>query len=214
VACDVAMKAKGKLKGTRARSAKFQPAVVDDSPMTKALTSLLAKHGMTQEQAERNLLEMYNDLNATKFQNELPKKPRIKISWEAGGASASFKNVGPYVSIYVSPFCEPERYRRTMIHEMCHFYAEGHGEEFTKKLAEVAEGEPWLTDELKECKQWVIEDRIRSKWLHLVLNLTEQNPTMTWVEGRRRVAQALGVKIRDVENVAYDFKETWNQFLL
>jgi len=178
------------------------------------MTRLLAERGMTREQAERKLLDLYNKLNAAKFQNELPENPIVAISLITGGPRASFKMYKLNgVSIHFSPFCEPERYRRTMIHEMCHFYDDTHGETFHAKLREVAADETWLTDELEECKQWVIQDRIRSEWFTLARSLTEQNPTMTWVEGRKRVAQALRCKVRDVTNVAYDFKETWNRYL-
>ncbi len=164
---------------------------------------------MTPEQAERNLLDIYNDLNVTRFQGKLPEKPLIKISWETRGASASFKNLSPFVSIYVSPFCEPDRYGRTMMHEMCHFFCDDHGEMFRKKLAEVAEGEAWLNDELKRCEEWFMRDRIQSKWPHAASRLAEKYPGISWVEARKRVAREMGCKVGDVRDVAYDFKDFW-----
>jgi len=110
----------------------------------------LGQYGLTREQAKKKLLDIFDELNVNKFKGELPGKPWLEIDL-VDGARASFRNCGFRVSIYVSPFCEPERYRRTMLHEMCHWFDNSHGEAFQAKLKELAHGEPWLEDELKQC---------------------------------------------------------------
>src|SRR5262245_40047761 len=98
---------------------------------------LIRNWGISRDEAERALRNLYAELNAHKFNRELPDNPFLRISLETGGDTATFKLLGwSKVSIYVSPFCEPDRYRRTMVHEMVHYFASGHGEDFRKKLAE------------------------------------------------------------------------------
>lgn len=169
--------------------------------------------GITFEQANQRLGAIYDELNATRFHHELPKEPWIRVSLEIGGARASFKNLGPCVSIFVSPFCEPERYERTLLHEMCHFFSDGHDEAFQKKLAEVAEGEPWLQEELDECEQWRLKDHVRQHWIGILSDLSEKHPDMRWTQARSLVAYELGCKLGVLRDVAPDFKETWSQFV-
>jgi hypothetical protein len=49
-------------------------------------------HGLTKEQAQARLFDLYNELNATRFNSELPTplRPLIRVSWEAQGL-ASFR---------------------------------------------------------------------------------------------------------------------------
>jgi hypothetical protein len=111
------------------------------------IAKLLANFGTTRQEAESILEGLYRELNAAKFNHELPDDPLIKISNEMGGNPASFKilsDANGNVSIYVSPGCEPQDYRRTMLHEMCHYFASGHGDEFQKKRRRL----------LKESRGW------------------------------------------------------------
>ena len=122
---------------------------------------------------------------------------------------ASFKNMGLFVSIYVQPVCKPENYRRTMCHEMCHFYSERHDEVCERKLREVADGEPWLNDELAQLARWWVNDKIKAGWLEIVFRLAEENPNLGWVAAQRTVAHELNVKVAEVRDVVWNFKQEW-----
>jgi hypothetical protein len=178
------------------------------------IAKLLANFGTTRQEAESILEGLYHELNAAKFNHELPDDPLIKISNEMGGNPASFKILSDAkgnVSIYVSPGCEPQDYRRTMLHEMCHYFASGHGDEFQKKLAEVAEGEPWLEEELERCGRYAIYDRIKRGWIRTVQDLAEQSPDLRWKQARSLAAMQLDCKTSDIRDaLGTQFKTEWD----
>ena len=174
------------------------------------IEKLLAQnYRMTRKQTEEKLVNIYNELNATRFNHDLPKKAFVRVSLRTDGNTATFKSMGAFVSIYVSPFCKPEDYRRTMFHEMCHFFALGHSDAFVKKLTQVAKGELWLEKELAKVQQWQIIDRIKRNWSEVMFKLSKEKPRMPWIEARRAVAERLGCKVHDMCKEAPDFKKEW-----
>ena len=175
------------------------------------IEKLLAQnYRMTRKQTEEKLVNIYNELNATRFNHDLPKKAFVRVSLRTDGNTATFKSMGKFVSIYVSPFCKPEDYRRTMFHEMCHFFApDHHSDAFVKKLTQVAEGELWLEKEMAKVQQWQIIDRIRPDWSEVRFKLLKEKPRMPWIEARRAVAERLGCKVHDMCKEGPDFKKEW-----
>jgi hypothetical protein len=125
-------------------------------PLQEVIEGGLGHNGLTRKQAEGMLFSMYNELNIEKFNCDFPEKPIIRITLETGGMKATYKEMGARVSICVSPFCDPKDYYQTMCHEMCHRYADGHGQAFQDKLREVAADQLWLEEELNRCKEWMV----------------------------------------------------------
>ena len=175
---------------------------------------ILARYGTTREEAERKLRRLYEELNAEKFNHELPDRPLIRISFETRGAMATFKDI-PLVSIYVAPFCDPAGYRRVMFHEMTHYFAADHGEAFQAKLAQVAHGEPWLDDELEKCcGPWVVHDRIKNGWIKIVVDLSERYPTLSSTQARSLAAKQLGCSVSEMRDaLGTQFETEWHWWI-
>ena len=176
---------------------------------------LFQKHwGMTLAEAEEQLRMLYAEINSAKFKGELPENVYIKITFEAAGKASTKIMSGFGSSIFVHPLTHPTQYRQIMIHEMCHLVTyDGHGPNFQAKLKEVGAGEPWLDTELKQCPEWVQDDKINREWIECAIELLKTSPDMRWIDARRVISRRLGCKVRRFDEVVHRsgnrFKDYW-----
>lgn len=179
------------------------------------------EHGVTVEQATERLLAIYDDLNAKTFGNQLPNKREILIDQCPSGATAyldtdrgvHLPNGKGRVCIVVSPSCDPESYRRVLVHEMTHYLVWGHGPEFRAKFEGFARGEPWLEEELKLCERQNRLERIASEVINPMIKLAREKPSLNWVKARSELARKLGCKVSELREAKKDFKERWNEYV-
>ena len=166
-------------------------------------------NGKTVHQGEAMLYALYQEFNASRFNGALP-APVISII-DASGDMARFDLVHGVPRLSFSPFFsfQSDRLNRMMLHLMCHFFDQSHGDTFQGKLREVMAGDLWLRDEIDKATVLALHAARSTAALAVVERLAARDPRMTWWEARRQVARELKTTVRATHSFLPHFETTW-----
>ena len=182
-------------------------------PIDKNLRTLWEHLGrdMSIEEADRILEEIFSELNKQKFGGALPQYKYLQVNLITGGLTARCTPSMGWITI--SPFVDPKDYRQKMAHEMTHHFVYGHGEDFQKRLVQVASGEPWFE---KALAQYRYIDRRESLIREIFLameDLLKNEAPPSWIEARWVIMSRAGCTIRELFDAVPDCRELWASYL-